>query len=132
MKARNEAEAVEACAEHPFDLAIVDYLIPPKTGVEILAAVRKKLPLIKSILVSARLDKNASEDQIKDVVRGKVEVDALDKPVRPEDLARTVTKLLQASSDVDWKKVAEKSRTAQDISDQDTTDVITKLRPYVK
>jgi CheY-like chemotaxis protein len=41
VKAHNEAEALAACLEHPFDLVIVDYLIPSKTGVEILAAIRK-------------------------------------------------------------------------------------------
>ncbi len=49
IRAHDEKEALAAAMEHPIDLVIVDYLIPSKTGVEIVAAIRKKLPLIPEL-----------------------------------------------------------------------------------
>jgi len=132
VKAHNEVEALAASQEHPFDLVIVDYLIPSKTGVEIVAAIRKKLPLVKSILVSARFDEQVPQSKLRDMIRETVEVDEyMHKPVQPKALRETVTRLLEGTS-VEWKDMASKARSARAVSDRDTSELNDKLKQHLK
>ena len=131
IKAHDENEALSASLEHPIDLVIVDYLIPSKTGVEVVATIRKKLPLIRSILISGRFDQKLSRSELRDMVREKVEVDEyLHKPVKPKLLRETVTKLL-AGTAPEWKEVAAKARSARAVSDKDTADLRDKLNHHL-
>ena len=131
-KAHDEKEALAACTENPIDLVIVDYLIPSKTGVEILAAVRKKLPLVRSILVSGRFDEKLSKSELREMVREKVEVDEyLHKPVKPKLLRETVTKLLTGTS-LNWKEIAVKDQNARAVSERDTAELKKKLDQHLK
>lgn len=132
IKAHDEKEALAASIEHPVDLVIVDYLIPSTTGVEIVAAIRKKLPLIRSILISGRFDEKLSRSELRDMVREKVEVDEyLHKPVKPKLLRETVAKLLSGTSP-DWKEIALKAQTARAVSDKDTAELKDKLNLHLK
>ena len=132
IKAHDEKEALAASAEHPIDLVIVDYLIPSKTGVEIVAAIRKKLPWIRSILISGRFDEKLSRSELREMVREKVEVDEyLHKPVKPKLLRETVTKLL-AGTPPDWKEIAVKAQSARAVSDKDTAELKQKLDQHLK
>lgn len=132
VTAHNEAEALAATQEHPFDLVIVDYLIHPTTGVEIVAAIRKKLPLIKSILISGRFDDQIPQSRLRDMVREKVDVDEyMHKPAKPKVLRETVTRLLNGKS-VEWKDLAAKARTARAVSNSDTVDLKNKLKQHLK
>jgi len=131
LKAHNKEEALAAAAEHPFDLVLVDYLIPSTTGVEIVAAIRKRLPLVRSVLISGRFDENISRAELRDMVREKVEVDEyLHKPAKPKLLRETVSRLLAGGS-LDWKDVAKKAQGARDISDSDTKLVDGKLAQHL-
>ena len=132
LKAHDEKEALVASLENAVDLVIVDYLVPPKTGVEILAAIRKRLPLVRSILISSRFDQHLSPAELREMVREKVEVDEyLHKPAKPKLLRETVAKLLGGKSP-EWKEVASKDREARAVSDQDTREVIKKLHKHLK
>lgn len=132
VKAHDEREALAAALEHHFDLIIVDYLIPSKTGVEIVAAIRKKLPLIRSVLISARFDENLSRNELRDLVREKVEVDEyMHKPVKPKLLRETVTNLL-GNAGVAWKEVASRAKSARSVSEQDTAEINSKLNKHLK
>jgi len=52
--AHNPQEAISAvnCADHPFDLAIIDYTMPSMTGDRCLTAIRQKYPNLKAILIT--------------------------------------------------------------------------------
>jgi CheY-like chemotaxis protein len=131
LKAHNKEEAVAAAAEHPFDLVLVDYLIPSTTGVEIVAAIRKQLPLVRSVLISGRFDETVSRAELRDMVREKVEVDEyLHKPVKPKLLRETVGRLLEGGN-LDWKEVAKKTRDARSVSNADTELVNRKLAQHL-
>jgi response regulator RpfG family c-di-GMP phosphodiesterase len=106
--------------------------MPSKTGVEIVAAIRKKLPLIRSVLISGRFDEKLTSAELRDTVREKVEVDEyLHKPVKPKLLRETVTRLLTGRS-IDWKDFAERAQKARSVSDQDTAAVTKALTPYLR
>lgn len=57
-------EALAAARRESFDVAVVDYDIPPPNGVEVLAELRQLQPSCVSILASGRLDVGAVTDAV--------------------------------------------------------------------
>jgi two-component system response regulator YesN len=96
--ASTAARALELCDEFIFDLVILDYVMPRIKGLELLSRIRKKNPLVRSILVSGKIDKRLTEQEIKESVRGAVETDRyLPKPVKNEDLLGAAAALLEGT-----------------------------------
>lgn len=106
--AATPARALELCDETAFDLVILDYLMPKMKGVEVLSRIRKKIPLVRSIIVSGKLDKAVLESDIKETIRGEVETDRyLHKPVKNEELLEAVAEALKkAESSRPWDAIA--------------------------
>lgn len=102
------SRALELCDETAFDLVILDYLMPKMRGLEVLSRIRKKIPLVRSIVVSGKLDKNLLETDIKETIRGEVETDRyLHKPVKNEELLEAVAEALKkAQSTRPWDAIA--------------------------
>src|SRR6185295_11148677 len=79
--------AISLCDEHTFDLVILDYLMPSMKGLELLTRIRRVQPLVRSILISGKLDSEFDEDTLAADLRRSVEVDVyLHKPVPPKRL----------------------------------------------
>lgn len=112
--ARSGEEALRQCDEHHFDLVIVDFLMPTMTGVELLRRIRKKLPFIRSAVVSGKLDDFVSEADISRKLRETVEADVyLHKPVSNERLRETVKVLLESDrTSRDWISVGKQAKEA--------------------
>jgi len=107
-------EALQKCDERHFDLVIVDFLMPAMTGVELLGRIRKKLPFIRSIVVSGKLDEAVSEVGISRKLRETVEADVyLHKPISNERLRETVKALLESGEkSKDWVSVGKQATEA--------------------
>lgn len=87
--------ALRACDENRFDLVVLDYVIPKMKGLELLSRIRKKLPLVRSILISGKLDKKLQEHDIRESIRSEMEVDKyLHKPAKNEELLEAIAALL--------------------------------------
>lgn len=102
-------KALELCDQFRFDLVLLDYLMPRMKGLELLARIRKKLPLIRSIVVSGKLDKKLLEQEVRETVRGEVETDRyLHKPVDNERLLGVIAEILESRPSANsWAQVAE-------------------------
>lgn len=132
IRARTKAEAVQAAEREPIDLVIIDYLMGESTGVEILNLIRKKRPLVRSILISAQIDNYVTEAEIRDLIRDKVEVDLyLHKPVRNKDLRHAVSTLLE-NKELDWQGWAKKVKAARDAKPEDATEAAERLNRHLK
>ena len=64
--------ALQACDENQFDLVVLDYVIPKMKGLELLSRIRRKLPLVRSVLISGKLDKKLSGQDIRESIRGEM------------------------------------------------------------
>jgi CheY-like chemotaxis protein len=106
--ASTAARALELCDELIFDLVILDYLMPKMKGLELLSRIRKKNPLVRSIVISGWLDKNLIEQEIKESIRGEVETDRyFHKPIKNEELLEAVAAVLkEAQPGRPWDAVA--------------------------
>ena len=78
--------ALQACDETRFDLVVLDYVMPQMKGLELLSRIRKKLPLVRSILISGKLDQRLQDQSVRESIRSEMEVDKyLHKPARNEE-----------------------------------------------
>lgn len=104
--------AVELCEETDFDLVILDFIMPRGTGVEVLARLRERLPSIRSIIVSGKLDRTTSDADITDRLREEVEADRfLHKPLSNEQLLQEIEVLLKGRSDDEsWRSLAQRAQ----------------------
>jgi len=102
-------EALKACDQDRFDLVILDYVIPRMKGLELLARIRGTLPMVRSILVSGKLDETVAATAFRESIRSEVEVDNyLHKPVSNEDLANAVSELLNSQTPSrPWNEIAD-------------------------
>lgn len=102
--------ALALCDEHAFDAVVLDYVMPTMNGIELLTRIRKRRPLIRSILISGKLDESVEEDRLTAELKEKVEVDVyLHKPVSNDRLKETIRGLLREPAADDWKEIAEKT-----------------------
>jgi CheY-like chemotaxis protein len=132
LRARTAQEAIAAAEKEPIDLVIVDYLLGRMTGIEALNLIRKKRPLIRSILISGQIDDYVSEADLKDMIRDRVEVDVfLHKPVTNKVLKAAVAELL-SDKQGDWQSWAQKVKIARDSKLENGIDAAGRLNRVLK
>lgn len=132
FRATTAQEALQVAEHEPIDLVVMDYLLGDTTGVEVLNLIRKKRPLIRSILISGQFETAVSESELRELIRDKVEVDLyLHKPVRNKDLREAVATLLKNKS-VDWKTWAEKVKKARTTPSENSAEAVGRLGPLLK
>jgi two-component system OmpR family response regulator len=110
VRAVSDAKAALALVdEFPFDVAILDFLMPSMGGIELLAHIRKKLPTIRSIFISAQISKKLTAEELTAKLKTEVEADVyLHKPISNEELISTVSKLLSGTGET-WEEFASRS-----------------------
>lgn len=109
-KANSSADAIEAAREHPFELVVLDYIMPTMSGIELLNKLREVIPSVRSIVVSGKLDAGVAEEDLTTELRDKVEVDVyLHKPVENVKLLENIRVLLDESKEKDWKAIAKRN-----------------------
>jgi CheY-like chemotaxis protein len=132
FQARSAEDAIALAEKEPIDLVIIDYLLGRMTGIEALILIRKKRPLIRSILISGQIDNYVSEADLKEMIRDKVEVDVyLHKPVRNKTLREAVAGLIE-STQSDWQSWAKKVKSARDSKLENGSDAAGKLNRVLK
>lgn len=126
--ARSSAEALQKC-EEDFDLVLLDFMMPGGNGVELLARIRKKIPAIRSVIVSGKLDEVGDEAEIASDLKSNVEADAyLRKPVADDKLVGTIHDLLVEDPAQDWQAIAKRISSGQRITIEDAKATAQKLK----
>lgn len=133
-KARTAKEALELCDEHHFDLMVVDLVMPNMTGIELLGRVRKKLPLIRSIILSGKIVESGSESELANILRERVEADLfLKKPASNDRLSNSVAELLStANQSNNWRQRAKRAVDVQRATIKYAKKTVQDLRPQLK
>jgi CheY-like chemotaxis protein len=112
--AANSADALKLCADHSFDVVVLDYIMPSMSGIELLNRIRKYQPTIRSVIVSGKLDAQVSEESVSVELRDRIEADAyLHKPVDNPKLLETVKSVLSKDEKRSWTEVAERNLNAE-------------------
>lgn len=104
--ATDPAAALALSQEHPLDLVILDYMMPTMSGIQLLNEIRKVHPVVRSIIISGKIDLTLSEDIVLSEITANISADLyLHKPVENARLREAVEKLL-TSKDTDWHDFA--------------------------
>ncbi len=104
---QNAKAALALVQEASFDLIVLDFIMPGMDGLELLARIRKHQPLVRSIIISGKIDSGQSEDDLTKTLGEQVEADLyLHKPVSNERLIAAVKTLLTDTHGGDWKAIA--------------------------
>lgn len=107
--AQDARTARELSRANPFDLVILDYVMPTMSGIELLNEIRKDRPFIRSIIISGKLDLTIGEDELLSDIQANVAADRyLHKPLENAKLKEAVDDLLAKSTETDWNVIAEK------------------------
>lgn len=132
--ARTADQALRECDEHSFDLVVVDFIMPSMNGVELLRRIRKKLPLIRSIVISGKIDKGVSAPDITKSLQESVEADLyLHKPVSNNHLLASIRELLtNPVSEKNWDEIAKKAVAARIATIQSAKEASKNLRKLVR
>jgi CheY-like chemotaxis protein len=131
-KARSAEEALKKCDED-FDLVLLDFLMPGGNGIELLARMRKKLPLIRSVVVSGKLDLASDEAEISRDLKSSVEADVyLHKPVADDKLVATIKELVAEKPDEDWRVIAKRFSNGQQVTVEGAKAAAKKLKDLRK
>ena len=126
--ARSAAEALGKCDED-FDLVLLDFLMPGGNGIELLTRIRKKLPAIRSVIVSGKLDEAADDAEISSDLKSSVEADVyLRKPIADDKLVETINHLLAENPGEDWQAIAKRISSGQRITIDDAKTAAQKLK----
>src|SRR5437016_352598 len=108
--AQTAAAALDLCDQYTFDVVVLDYIMPSMKGLELLTRIRKIRPLIRSILVSGKLDTGFDDATLTNDLRESVEVDIyLHKPISNQKLRESIDSLLTNDSSSGWKAIASKT-----------------------
>ena len=86
-KAYNGENALKEITKQPYDIMILDYILPGSTGLAVLEETRKTKPSMKTIMISGFAD-----DSIKSRAKALGAYDFLDKPFDIKRLVKDVQK----------------------------------------
>src|SRR5688572_25944526 len=82
LTAATAERALELCDEHNFDVVVLDFIMPSLDGVNLLVQIRKRLPFVRSLIVSGKLDTDVTQADLSSELKAEVEADRyLHKPL---------------------------------------------------
>lgn len=132
--AASAAAALELAKTTTYDVAIIDYVLPGKRGLDLLHELRARHPFLRSIIISGQidhdvLDARAVETQLKE----RIAADRyLPKPTTVDSLARAVDEVLEPTREGNWKRMAADAVVTQDVRTKDVRAADRTLRKHRK
>jgi DNA-binding NtrC family response regulator len=123
FSARDANSALSIFKSHKIDIAIVDIMMPGKSGRELLPEIVNSHPEVAVIMSTAVVDPRTIIECMKQGAQ-----DYITKPYEPEDILSTVNRVISQQRSIrNWIILEEKSRNHLDL-----TGSSAKIRPCLK
>jgi len=95
----------------------------------LLVDIRKRLPFVRSLIVSGKLDTDISQADLTTELRAEVEADVyLHKPVSNDELRGAIAELVKSPPAADWKAAAQQASKARRVTAKKAASVSKSLR----
>jgi DNA-binding response OmpR family regulator len=125
--------ALELADEHTIDAVVLDFIMPTVDGVNLLVKIRKRLPFVRSLIVSVKLDTDVSAADLTSELKAEVEADRyLHKPLSNDNLRTAVNEILANAGPTDWKAMAKQATSAQRMTVKRATRTSASLKSRKK
>ncbi len=128
--AASAIEAEELAATTPYDVAVIDYVLPGKRGLDLLHALRKRQPFLRAIILSGQidheyLDAGELEKQLKERLAANR---YLPKPTSIDVLTKAIDEVMQSANEGDWKQMASDALATDKVRAKDVRDMDRTMR----
>ena len=133
LTAATAQRALDLCDEHTIDAVVLDFIMPSVDGVQLLVKIRKRLPFVRSLIVSGKLDTDVTQADLSAELKAEVEADLyLHKPLSNNDLRNAIESLLKNPPPTDWKAVAKQASRTRRITAKKAAGVSKSLKARKK
>jgi two-component system nitrogen regulation response regulator NtrX len=123
-------EALRLAKVTSFEVAIIDYVLPGKRGLELLQELRAVNPFLRAIIISGQIDHDVlSTRELESQLQERIAADKyLPKPASIEALSQAVKDVLQPADEGNWETLAKEAVQAQDVKRRDVQEMDRVLR----
>ncbi len=123
-------EATKLASNRNYDVAVIDYVLPGKRGLDLLQELRRHQPFIKSIIISGQIDHDILDSgELEKQLKERVAADRyLPKPTSIESLERAIDEILRPAADGNWQKMAADAIAAKKVKSRHVKDMDRTLR----
>jgi DNA-binding response OmpR family regulator len=127
-------EAIGLASNNSYEVAIIDYVLPGKRGLELLHELRKRDPFLRAIIISGQIDHDVLDSStLERELKERVAADRyLAKPAMIEDLERAIQEVLRPSAAGSWQQMASDAVAAHEVKRKQVQDMDRKLRKAKK
>jgi DNA-binding NtrC family response regulator len=128
--AASAKEAMELATKRTFDVAVIDFVLPGKRGLDLLQELRKSRPFLRSVIISGQIDHDVLDaSDLEKQLKDRIAADRyLPKPTRFEDLQAAIEELMAPSTKGDWKELAANAAAAQSVRSKEVKDMDRAMR----
>lgn len=132
--AASASEALSLADSTTYSVAVIDYVLPGKKGLDLLHSLRAKDPFIRSIIISGQIDHDVLDAaEVEKQLRNQIAADRyLSKPTSVSNLLSSIEEVLQSSSAGDWQQMAEHAVSAHAVTKKKVGEADRNLRAIRK
>jgi DNA-binding NtrC family response regulator len=123
-------EATKLAASRDYDIAVIDYVLPGKRGLELLHELRGRQPFLRSIIISGQIDHDVLDaGEVEKQLSERIAADRyLPKPTTIEGLERAIQEISQPAADGNWQRMAADALAAKKVKGKHVKDMERTLR----
>jgi DNA-binding NtrC family response regulator len=122
--------ALKLAAKNNYEVAVIDYVLPGKRGLDLLQDLRKLQPFLRSIIISGQVDHDVlSAADLEKQLKERIAADRyLPKPTNVDDLTRVIAEILQPAAQGNWQQLAADAVAAKAVKGKSVKEMDKKLR----
>ncbi|MGC2518681.1 MAG: response regulator [Burkholderiales bacterium] len=123
--AASAEEAMKRAANRSYDVAIIDYVLPDKRGLDLLQELRRRQSFLRAIIISGQIDHDVLDaGELERQLKERIAADRyLPKPTSIDSLVRAIEDVLKPTAAGDWKQMAAAAVAAQGVKTKHVKDM---------
>jgi DNA-binding response OmpR family regulator len=117
-----------------YEVAIIDYVLPGKRGLDLLHELRTRQPFLRSVIISGQIDHDVLDARtVEAQLKERIAADRyLAKPASVDSLVRAIDEVLEPTREGNWKRMAADAVATQNVRAKDVRAADRTLRKHRK